>query len=149
MSQSTATTYTLKREIYSFLNKLSRHLPKPDKKFSADITYGTLASGSCLLTDVVNQLHKNSKRSIPLDTNSNSSTAIARGNRDNKMSLKLDNLGQDYIIYLTAKHKLHFHGKCAPATRLNTQRKGKKKHHFISGKTMTPKESTAYCFPYA
>ncbi len=32
---------------------VSSNLSKPDKKFIADITYGILASGSCLLTDVV------------------------------------------------------------------------------------------------
>lgn len=29
---------------------------------SADMIYGTLASGSCLLTDIVDQLHENSKK---------------------------------------------------------------------------------------
>jgi len=31
----------MKREILSFSNKISKHLSKPDKKFSADMTYGT------------------------------------------------------------------------------------------------------------
>ena len=34
-----------------------------------------------------------------------------RGYDDNKMFLKLDELKQDYVIRLTAKHKLFFHGK--------------------------------------
>ncbi len=42
----------------NFSNKISKHLSKPDKKFSADMTYGMLAAGSCLLTDVVDQLHE-------------------------------------------------------------------------------------------
>ena len=62
MSNSTTNTYSLKREILSFSNKLSRKLSKPDRKFTADMTYGMLASGSCLLTDVVDQLHENSKK---------------------------------------------------------------------------------------
>jgi len=52
----------MKREILSFSNKISRKLSKPDKKFTADITYGMLASGSCLLTDIVDQLHEDSKK---------------------------------------------------------------------------------------
>ena len=52
----TSNTYTLKREILSFSNKISRNLPKPDRKVIADINYGLLASGSCLLTDIVDQL---------------------------------------------------------------------------------------------
>lgn len=62
MTYSTSNTYILKREILSFSNKISRHLSKPDAKFSADMTYGMLASGSCLLTDVVDQLHETSKK---------------------------------------------------------------------------------------
>ena len=62
MFNSTSKTYTLKREILTFSNKISRHLSKPDKKFTADMTYGILASESCLLTDVVDQLHEDSKK---------------------------------------------------------------------------------------
>lgn len=43
-----------------------------------------------------------------------------RGYDDNKMFLK-----QDYIIRLTSKRKLFFHGKWVPATHLRNQRKGK------------------------
>jgi hypothetical protein len=52
----------LKREILNFSNKVSQCLSKPDRKFTADITYGMLASGSCLLTDVADQLHEDSKK---------------------------------------------------------------------------------------
>lgn len=62
MVNFTSNTYTLKREILSFSNKISRKLSKPDKKFTADMTYGMLASGSCILTDVVDQLHEDSKK---------------------------------------------------------------------------------------
>ena len=62
MLHSTTNTYTLKREILSFSNKISHKLSKPDRKFTADMTYGMLASGSCLLTDVVDQLHEDSKK---------------------------------------------------------------------------------------
>lgn len=66
MVNFTSNTYTLKREILTFSNKISRKLSKPEKKFSADMTYGMLASGSCLLTDIVDQLHEDSKKSTPL-----------------------------------------------------------------------------------
>ena len=51
--------------------------------------------------------------------------AMDRGYDDNKMFLKLDELEQDYVIRLTAKRKLFFHGKQIPATQLRNQRKGK------------------------
>lgn len=240
MLNSTSITYQLKREILNFSGKISRHLPKPEKKFSADMTYGMLAAKSCLLTDIVDQLHEDSKKvnsverltrhlnkGVPLPalksyltairrwvpdepvihiddsdvvkpdghkfealglvrdgskstdtkniyekgyhvteacvlTNNNHPVSIFsqihssrekeftsinnitfsamergaalfgkatfvmdRGYDDNKMFLKLDDLRQDYVIRLTAKRKLCFHGKWIPATRLRDQRKGK------------------------
>ncbi len=62
MTHSTTKTYTLKRDILSFTSKISNKLSKPDRKFTADITYGMLAAGSCLLTDVVDQLHEDTKK---------------------------------------------------------------------------------------
>lgn len=62
MVNFTSNTYQMKREILSFSNKISRNLPKPDRKFIADMDYGILASGSCLLTDIVDQLHEPSRK---------------------------------------------------------------------------------------
>ena len=62
MANFTSNTYQMKRKIINFTNKISRRLSKPDRKFTADITYGMLAAGSCLLTDVVDQLHEDSKK---------------------------------------------------------------------------------------
>ncbi len=62
MTNFTSNTYQMKREILNYTNKLSRKLPKPEQKFIADITYGMLAAKSCLLTDVVDQLHESSKK---------------------------------------------------------------------------------------
>ena len=62
MVHFTSNTYTLKRKILTFTNKISKRLSKPERKFTADITYGMLASGSCLLTDVVDQLHEDSQK---------------------------------------------------------------------------------------
>lgn len=62
MTYSTSNTYTLKREILTFSNKISKHLSKPERKFAADMTYGMLAARSCLLTDIVDQLHENSQK---------------------------------------------------------------------------------------
>ena len=67
MVNFTSNTYQMKREILNFSTKISKHLSKPDKKFTADITYGMLASGSCLLTDVADQLHEPSKKINTVD----------------------------------------------------------------------------------
>lgn len=63
MANFTSKTYQMKREILTFSNKFSKKLPKPERKFMADMNYGMLASNSCLLTDIVDQLHEHSKKS--------------------------------------------------------------------------------------
>ncbi|MEF9918976.1 MAG: hypothetical protein RR790_06905 [Eubacterium sp.] len=62
MTYSTSNTYQLKRKIVTFSNKISEGLSKSERKFSADMIYGMLASKSCLLTDIVDQLHEPSKK---------------------------------------------------------------------------------------
>lgn len=62
MVNFTSNTYTLKRKIFNFTNKISKRLSKPERKFTADMTYGMLAAESCLLTDVADQLHEDSKK---------------------------------------------------------------------------------------
>ena len=242
MVNFTSNTYQLKRKILTFTNKISKHLSKPNKKFTADITYGILASGSCLLTDVVDQLHEPSKKINVVDrlsrhlekgtpasaaasylqqvkkwapaepviyiddsdvvkpdghkfeslgivrdgsestsaknvykkgyhvteacvlTHSNhpvsifsrihsssekdyksvntvtfqameqgaalfgkATFAMDRGYDDNKMFLKLDGLGQDYVIRLKSNRKLLYHNKWTMAAELRNRRKGKVK----------------------
>lgn len=62
MANFTSNTYQMKRKILNFSNKISKNLPKPERKFTADMVYGILAGGSCLLTDIVDQLHEPSKK---------------------------------------------------------------------------------------
>lgn len=62
MTNFTSNTYQLKREILNFSAKISRKLSKPEKKFTADMTYGMLAAESCLLTDIVDHLHESAKK---------------------------------------------------------------------------------------
>lgn len=250
MVNFTSNTYQMKRKILSFTNKISKRLSKPERKFTADITYGMLASGSCLLTDVVDRLHENSKKinivdrlsrhldkgtpaqaaasylqmikkwvpaspvihiddsdivkpggckfealgivrdgseSTPAKSiykkgyhvteacvltasshpvsifsrihssaekdykSANAITfdameqgaalfgratfAMDRGYDDNKIFLKLDDLKQDYVIRLTSKRKLLYHGRWTPAAELRDRRKGKiKTSVFYKGK---------------
>ncbi len=62
MANFTSNTYQMKREILTFSNKFSRKLSKPERKFLADMNYGMLSSGSCLLTDITDQLHESSRK---------------------------------------------------------------------------------------
>ena len=67
MPNFTSNTYQMKLKVLTFTNKISRRLSKPEKKFAADITYGILASRSCLLTGVADQLHEPSKKINTVD----------------------------------------------------------------------------------
>ena len=62
MSYSTTNTYQMKRDILTFSKIISSKSHKPDRKFAADMIYGILASGSCHLTDMVDQLHEDTKK---------------------------------------------------------------------------------------
>lgn len=53
--------------------------------------------------------------------------AMARGYDDNKMFLKMDALGQDYVIRLKFNRKLLYHKKWIKSTELRNRRKGKVK----------------------
>ena len=62
MTHCTTNTYKMKREILNFVEKISANTYRPHKKFLADIIYGMLASGSCLLTEVTRELCEDSRR---------------------------------------------------------------------------------------
>ena len=250
MSHYTTDTYKMKREIIHFSKKISHGLSTPDRKFTADMVYGIVASQSCLLTKISQRLQEKTKKAYTVDrlsdhlakghseevmqaylqyvqemtpsepvihiddsdvtkpegyhfeslgivrdgskstaeknvyckgyhvteacvltssdhpvsifselhsstekdfksTNQITFAAMERGAKlfpkatyvmdrgydDNKMFQKLWELGQDFVIRLTKKRKLFFHGKWVPATRLCEQRKGKiKLNLFYKGK---------------
>ena len=62
MTHCTTNTYKMKREILNFVEKISANTYRPHKKFLADIIYGMLASGSCLLTEVAQELCEGSRK---------------------------------------------------------------------------------------
>lgn len=62
MSNYTTRTYTMKRSIIEFGKRIFGSRDRAEQKFSADMTYGMLASGSCLLTSIADSLHENAKK---------------------------------------------------------------------------------------
>ena len=62
MSDFSTSLPKMKQAIVSFAEKVSCSLNRPDRKFAADICYGILASGSCLLTDVADALLEENKK---------------------------------------------------------------------------------------
>ena len=89
MANFTSKTYQLKREILTFSNKFSKKLPKPERKFMADMNYGMLASNSCLLTDIVDQLHERSQKINSVDR---LSRHLSKGTPKDALNAYLDNI---------------------------------------------------------
>ena len=68
MVNCTSKTLSNKTGNFNFFPiKFPESSPKPEKKFIADMNYGILASNSCLLTDIVDQLHEHSKKINSVD----------------------------------------------------------------------------------
>ena len=67
MAYSTTNTYKMKREILNFTRKISKGLHRPEQKFYADMNYGMLASDSCLLTEIAQQLREDTKKINTVD----------------------------------------------------------------------------------
>ena len=67
MTHSITDTYKMKREIINFSKKFSTHLSSPEAKFTADMTYGIVASQSCLLTQISQRLQENTKKRYTVD----------------------------------------------------------------------------------
>ena len=111
MTNFTSNTYQLKREILTFSSKISRHLSKPDKKFTAEMTYGMLAAKSCLLTNIVDQLLENTQK---VNSVERLTRHLNKGVHSNALK-----------SYLTTIHKW------VPATQLRNQRKDKIKTPLI------------------
>ena len=89
MANFTSKTYQMKREILTFSNKFSKKLPKPERKFMADMNYGMLASNSCLLTDIVDQLHERSQKINSVDR---LSRHLSKGTPKDALNAYLDNI---------------------------------------------------------
>lgn len=67
MSHYTTETYQMKREIFGFSKKISRHCSRNVQKFSADMIYGILASESCLLSDIADRLQEPIRKKNTID----------------------------------------------------------------------------------
>ena len=113
------------------------------------MVYGILASRSCLLTDISDQLHETTRKvnTVTFDAIKQAAALFGkatfvmdRGYDDNKIFLMLDHLKQDYVIRLKSNRKLLYHNEWTKATELRNRRKGKVKAEvFYKGK-----EHTAY-----
>lgn len=62
MEHFTTVTYQMKREIFQFGKRLSKTTTKEWEKLTADMLFGILASGSCVLSQMADVLHEGIKK---------------------------------------------------------------------------------------
>ena len=88
MTYSTTNVYRMKREIITFSKKISSRLPRTEQKFFADMLYGMLCSGSCLLSEIAHALHEDSRKINVVDR---LSRHLAKGVQEKGSFLSLQN----------------------------------------------------------
>ena len=62
MLYSTTNVFRMKREIINYAEKISSRLSRPERKFFADMLFGMLASGSCLLSEIAHALREDVRK---------------------------------------------------------------------------------------
>jgi hypothetical protein len=89
MNDFTTETYTAKRELLTYAEKLSEGFSRPDQKFVSDMVYGIIASSSVILSDIsdvlmedidkgntVERLSRHLKAGLPAGIRTNHAKAI-------------------------------------------------------------------------
>jgi hypothetical protein len=101
MYDFTTETYTAKREILTYAEKLSEGLSRPNQKFVSDMVYGMIASGSVLLSDISDVLKEGISKSNTVDRLSKHlKKGLPRGMRNNYAKVIRDDIPKDPLILL-------------------------------------------------
>lgn len=101
MRYSTTKVYKMKRAIFNFSRKISTGQDRPTQKFTADMCYGILASGSCVLSQIAHELQEDTKKINTIDRLSRhlskGMSALSELNYCNEL---LDMVPEDVVIHL-------------------------------------------------
>ncbi len=101
MSYSTTRVYKMKRAIYNFSRKISAGQDRPTQKFTADMCYGILASGSCVLSKIAHELQEETQKINTIDRLSRhlskGTPALGELNYCNEL---LDMVPEDVVIHI-------------------------------------------------
>jgi hypothetical protein len=101
MYDFTTETYAAKREILTYADKLSEGHGRPDRKFIADMTYGLIASGSVLLSDIADVLKEDIGKGDTIDRLSRHlKKGLPRGCRRNHALAIRDDIPGNPVILL-------------------------------------------------
>ena len=112
MSDFITETYTAKREILNYANKLSKGSGRPKQKFLADMLYGIIASESILLSDIADVLKEDIKKINTIDRLSlNLSKGLPNAALWNHADLIKDDIPQNPVVLLDDTEVIKPHGK--------------------------------------
>jgi len=112
MKDFTTETYTAKREILTYTDKLSSGLSRPDKKFVSDMVYGMIASESVLLSDIADVLKEDILKDNTIERLSNHlSNGLPKGMRINYAKTVYTDIPKDPIILLDDTEVIKPYGK--------------------------------------
>jgi hypothetical protein len=101
MNDFTTETYTAKREILTYADKLSSGLGRPDRKFVADMTYGLIASSSVLLSDISDALKEDAQKDNTIERLSKHlAKGLPKGVLKNYLGTIRADLPEDPVILL-------------------------------------------------
>jgi hypothetical protein len=101
MYDSTTETYTAKREILTYADKLSAGLSRPDQKFVSDMIYGMIASGSVLLSDISDVLKEDIEKGNTVERLSKHlKKGLPKGMRNNYAKTIVNDIPKDPVVLL-------------------------------------------------
>jgi len=105
-------TYTAKREILTYANKLSEGLSRPDKKFVSDMVYGAIASESVLLSDISDVLKEDINKGNTIERLSlHLAKGLPKGTRRNYALAIRNDIPENPVILLDDTEVIKPHGK--------------------------------------
>lgn len=112
MNNFTTETYSVKREILTYANKISSGSGKPDRKFIADMVYGMCASGSVLLSGIADTLKESAAKINTVDRLSRHlQKGLPKGTYRNYIKTIEDDIPKNPVILLDNSDVIKPNGK--------------------------------------
>ena len=101
MANYTTKIGVLKRAILNFAGKISNGLKRPFAKFTADMCYGTMASKSCVLSDIAHALQEDTKKINTVERLARNLCAeIPEIAQDNYLNIAKQYLPENVVVHI-------------------------------------------------
>ena len=101
MSDYSTKISVLKRSILNFTDKISAGMPRPFRKFAADMCYGAMASQSCILSEIAQVLQEDTKKINTIERLArNLSKKIPEAVEDNYLNIVKHYLPDNTVVHI-------------------------------------------------